>query len=153
MCAPRSHCTVSRRRLPLAEACIFRLFLPGRTPIRTAPLTCPNCNGLKTRRSRRRSVLDHLFGFGNVLPWRCEACEARFYARTVPFRNLFHAHCGICGNLELQRISAEHVPGIASILGRVLRVPALRCEPCRNKFFSVLPMFREERRAEVTPIE
>jgi hypothetical protein len=77
----------------------------------------------------------------------------RFYARAVPLRSFFYAHCGICGNLELQRISAEHVPGVTSILGRILRIPALRCEPCRHKFFSVRPLVREERGVAATPVE
>jgi hypothetical protein len=92
--------------------------------------------------------MDHVFGFAGMLPWRCGACEVRFYARAVPVRNHFYARCGICGNLELQRIAAEHVPGMIAMFWRVLRIPALRCEPCRHKFFSVKPLMREERRAE-----
>src|SRR5439155_26482087 len=61
----------------------------------------------------------------------------------LPFRDMLCAHCGICGNLELQRIAAEHVPGQASVIGRLLGLPAFRCVPCRNKFFSVRPLRRE----------
>ena len=75
----------------------------------------------------------------------------RFYARAMPVRNYFYAHCGICGNGELQRISAEHVPGITAMFWRVLRIPALRCEPCRNKFFSMRPLLKELERVEATP--
>jgi hypothetical protein len=77
----------------------------------------------------------------------------RFYARAVPVRSHFYAHCGLCGNLELQRIAAERVPGMSSLFWRVLRIPALRCEPCRHKFFSVRPLLREERRVEATPVK
>jgi len=97
--------------------------------------------------------VDHLLGFGGVLPWRCGACEVRFYARALPVRNHFYAHCRNCGNLELQRIAAEHVPGMMAMFWRVLRIPALRCEPCRHKFFSVKPLMREERRAEPAPVK
>jgi hypothetical protein len=90
-------------------------------------------------------VLDYFFGLTGILPWRCESCAARFHARLMPFRTFFYAHCGICGNLELQRISAERVPGVTAILWRILGLPALRCEPCRHKFFSVWPLRREER--------
>jgi len=45
--------------------------------------------------------------------------------------------------LELQRIAAEHVTGRISVIGRFLGIPAYRCVPCRNKFFSVRP-FRKE---------
>jgi hypothetical protein len=127
--------------------------LAGRMSIENAPLVCPACHGSKTRRSKRRSVLDHLFGFGGVLPWRCGACETRFYARAVPVRSHFYAHCGICGNLELQRIAAERVSGMSSLFWRVLRIPALRCEPCRHKFFSVRPLLREERGVETTAVK
>ena len=60
-------------------------------------------------------------------------------------RNLIYAHCSICGNLDLQRISPGHVPGATSIIGRLLGLPALRCAPCRHKFFSVRPLRREAR--------
>jgi hypothetical protein len=92
-------------------------------------------------------------GFAGYLPWRCESCEARFRARQMPIRNLYYAHCGICGNLQLQRISAEHVPGMRAIIGRMLRIPALRCEPCRNKFFSIRPLRRESARVTATQRE
>ena len=61
----------------------------------------------------------------------------------MPLRDLLYAHCKICGNLELQHIAAEHVPGDSSIIGRLLGVPAYRCVPCRNKFFSIRPLRRE----------
>jgi hypothetical protein len=32
---------------------------------------------------------------------------------------------------------------VTAMIGRVLRLPALRCEPCRHKFFSVRPLMRE----------
>jgi hypothetical protein len=36
------------------------------------------------------------------------------------------------------------VPGVTAVLGRIFRLPALRCEPCRNNFFSVRPLRQEE---------
>jgi len=54
--------------------------------------------------------------------------------------HLFYAHCQICGNLNLQRISADRVPGAMSFFGRILDFPALRCVSCRHKFFSVRPL-------------
>jgi hypothetical protein len=85
------------------------------------------------------------------LPWRCESCETRFHARLTPFRTFFYAQCGICGNLELQRIAAERVPGVTAIVGRILGLPALRCKPCRHKFFSVRPVRREDRSEATAP--
>ncbi|HEY2457253.1 MAG TPA: hypothetical protein VGI13_08140 [Candidatus Acidoferrum sp.] len=40
----------------------------------------------------------------------------------------------------MKRIAGEHVDGPTAFLWRMLRVPALRCEPCRYKYFSILPM-------------
>jgi C4-type Zn-finger protein len=52
----------------------------------------------------------------------------------------FHAHCPICGNHELKRISADYVPGPTAFIWRLLHIPAYRCEPCRHKYFSILPL-------------
>jgi hypothetical protein len=32
------------------------------------------------------------------------------------------------------------VPGPTAFLWRLLHVPAYRCEPCRHKYFSILPL-------------
>jgi hypothetical protein len=98
-------------------------------------------------------MLDYVLGVAGVMPWRCGVCETRFHARMIPFQHLVHAHCAICGNLELKRISPEYVPGTLAFLGRLLHLPALRCEPCRHKFFSVLPMRRDAGRAATTTTE
>ena len=111
--------------------------------IATHQVVCPSCQGSNFRRSRRRVFWDYLLSYVGILPWRCHACETRFYARPFPVRNLFYAHCRICGNLGLQRISPDHVSGAAALLARLFGVPALRCAPCRNKFFSVRPLRRE----------
>jgi C4-type Zn-finger protein len=58
----------------------------------------------------------------------------------MPLSDTFHAHCPICGNMELKRISPEYVNHPLKFLGRLLHVPAFRCEPCRYKYFSILPM-------------
>jgi len=144
---------LSAQALPLADFRAFRLLLARRKPIRTAPISCPACHTSNIRRSKRRSVRDFLFSAAGVLPWRCETCRTRFRARLLPLRILFYAHCTNCGNLELQRISAEHVPGAAAALGRILRLPGLRCDPCRHKFFSVRPLRREERPVAPAPSE
>jgi len=145
MSAPRAYCIATRGGLSLAEFRAFRLLLARRESIGTSSISCPVCHSSDSRRSRRRSVLDYLFGFVGILPWRCASCGARFHARLMPFRTFFYAHCGICGNLALRRISAARVPGGTAILGRILGLPALRCEPCRHRFFSMRPLRREER--------
>jgi hypothetical protein len=57
----------------------------------------------------------------------------------------------MCGNMELQRIAPEYVPGIMSLIARMLSMPALRCEPCRHKFFSFRPVLRECPRMSAAP--
>src|SRR6202040_4097925 len=100
----------------IADGGTMRLCFAWGEEIGTSSISCPVCHASKSRRSRRRSVPDYLFGFAGILPWRCESCALRFYARVMPFRTFLYAHCGICGNLELQRISAEHVPGTTAFL-------------------------------------
>jgi C4-type Zn-finger protein len=58
----------------------------------------------------------------------------------MTFREAVQAHCPICGNHELKRISADYVPGSMTFLWRLLQIPAYRCEPCRHKYFSILPL-------------
>jgi hypothetical protein len=142
-----------RQAVHLAEFGALRLLFPGRKPIRTSPISCPVCHSSNSRRSKRRSVQDYLFAAAGVLPWRCASCASRFRARRLPFRTLFYAHCGICGNLELQRIAAARVPGMTTILWRILGLPALRCEPCRHRFFSMRPLRQEAPRAVAAPGE
>jgi len=112
-------------------------------------MNCPACQAAACRRSRRRSVSEYLFSAVGVVPWRCMVCETRFHARAIPLRHLLYARCGVCGNLDLQRISADKVSGAASAVGRLLKLPAVRCAPCRHKFFSLRPMLPAERAAGV----
>lgn len=110
-------------------------------------MNCPACQAAACRRSRRRSLSEYLFSAVGVVPWRCTVCEIRFHARAIPLRHLYYARCGICGNLELQRISPDKVPGIFSVVGSFLGLPAVRCAPCRHKFFSLRPLLPAERLA------
>src|SRR5215469_825593 len=135
------HCILPA--LSLLLPCLGVPAAQGRLKIQATQLVCPACRSSKFRRSRRRTIVDYLLGIGGVLPWRCESCEARFRRRRTPLRVLLYAHCGICGNLELQRIAAEHVTGQTSRIGLLLGLPAYRCVPCRNKFFSIRPLRQE----------
>jgi hypothetical protein len=40
----------------------------------------------------------------------------------------------------LKRISPEYVDSVTAFVWRKLRIPAFRCEPCRHKYFSILPL-------------
>jgi DNA-directed RNA polymerase subunit RPC12/RpoP len=43
---------------------------------------CPYCNSAELRRSRTRS-LERLLRLARIRPYRCDACDARFYARDI----------------------------------------------------------------------
>jgi len=73
-----------------------------------------------------------------VRPWRCRSCGLRYLAWSVAFSFLRFAHCRRCGNLDLQRVSRDHVDGWFAWLFRLARVPAYRCAPCRHRFFTTL---------------
>jgi uncharacterized protein with PIN domain len=74
----------------------------------------------------------------SLRPWRCDICQKRFYAWSVPLAFARYAHCSHCGNLDLQRISREHVDkGELRWLMRLLHIRAYRCGKCRRRFFSL----------------
>jgi C4-type Zn-finger protein len=64
----------------------------------------------------------------------------------MSFSDSFHAHCPICGNPALKRIAPEHVNSPFGFVWRTLHIPAFRCEPCRYKYFSILPLQHQEKR-------
>ena len=101
-------------------------------------MLCPSCQSDSPRRSRRRGVKDYVIGLTLLRPWRCRACDLRFYGWSVPIAYIRYAHCRFCGNMDLQRISREHGSGTFAWLFRLLHFPAYRCAPCRNRFFSTL---------------
>ena len=88
-----------------------------------------------------------MIGLTGLRPWRCAKCNRRFFAGVVALRYTFVAHCDQCGNFDLQRISHEYVTGWFAWIFRLGQVPAYRCAPCRNRFFSVRP------RRNIMPIE
>jgi len=54
-----------------------------------------------------------------------------------------YAHCPKCGNFDLERIARDRVQeGTLLFLKRFIGFPAYRCDPCRERFFSVLPFRR-----------
>ncbi len=128
-----------RRTLPCELAITYAFYRP---PRRETKLLCPVCHSDGPRRSRRKSVKDYLVGITLLRPWRCRSCDTRFYAWAVPIAYARYAHCILCGNMDLQRISREHGAGTFAWLFRLLRYPTYRCAPCRNRFFSIRPYRR-----------
>lgn len=116
-------------------------------------MICPTCHSALCRRSKRRKLLDYSLSLLGLRPWRCKTCDRRFYAWLVPVLYVGFTHCPQCGNLDLQRVSREKVDeGLLVGLRRALHFPAYRCEPCRNRFFS-LRLYRRivPTRVEPTP--
>lgn len=106
-------------------------------------MICPTCRAANCRRSRRRSIIDFFASLYGSVPWRCARCNTRFRSRQLSLRHWLCAHCAICGNLDLKRISPDLINGFAASLWRLLGLPAFRCIPCRNKFFTLLPLSKE----------
>jgi hypothetical protein len=101
---------------------------------------CPSCQSDRSYRSHRSGIVDFLVSLVDLRPWRCRACDLRFFAWKVPISYMFYVHCPTCGNLDLQQISRDRVEnGMFLGLQRLLLFPAYRCAPCRERFFSVRP--------------
>ena len=119
----------------------FRVcFPPPSTCEKGDALICPQCLSDQCHRSKRQWLRDYLIGLSGLRPWRCRICKLRFFAGVVPVSFAFYAHCSLCGNFNLQRISRNHVfEGWSAGLFRLLRFPAYRCAPCRYRFVTLLP--------------
>jgi hypothetical protein len=106
-------------------------------------MICPQCRSPDCHRSHRGGALDFLGTLIGLRPWRCLTCDRRFYAWRVALSFSGFVHCPRCGNFNLEHISAERIgPGPLMLVKRTLGFPAYRCDPCRKKFFSVLPFRR-----------
>ena len=103
-----------------------------------ATVICPQCRSDNCFRSHRDGTLDFLLSGAGLRPWRCHSCEHRFQAWRVAAILERFAHCPRCGNFDIEHISRERVEdGTLIFLKRWLRFPAYRCDPCRQRFFSV----------------
>lgn len=103
-----------------------------------SPMICPQCRSVDCFRSHRDGALDFVNTMSGLRPWRCHACDRRFYAWRVATRFQGYAHCPRCGNFDLEHISRERVEdGTLITLKRWLGFPAYRCDPCRHRFFSI----------------
>jgi hypothetical protein len=106
-------------------------------------MICPQCRSADCFRSRRDGMLDFLCTATGLRPWRCHTCDWRFYAWRVALSFSRYAHCPRCGNFDLEHIARDRVEhGALVSVKRFLGFPAYRCDPCRQRFFSVLPSRR-----------
>jgi len=103
-------------------------------------MICPQCRSADCFRSHRSGVMDFAFTLAGCRPWRCHTCDRRFYSWRVALPFSYFAHCPKCGNFDLDRISRERVEyGAMIFIKRLLHLPAYRCDPCRERFFSIRP--------------
>jgi len=106
-------------------------------------MICPQCRSADCYRSHRGGVLDFLGTLVGLRPWRCHTCDLRFYAWRVAISFVGYAHCPRCGNFDLDHIARDRAgQGAWITVQRFLGLPAYRCDPCRQKFFSVRPYRR-----------
>ena len=106
-------------------------------------MICPQCRSADCYRSHRGGVLDFLGTVAGLRPWRCHTCDLRFYAWRVAVSFAGYAHCPRCGNFDLEHIARDRVGmGAWTSVQRFLGLSAYRCDPCREKFFSLRPYRR-----------
>lgn len=106
-------------------------------------MICPQCRSADCYRSHRGGVVDFFGTLVGLRPWRCHTCDVRFYAWRVAVAFSGYAHCPRCGNFDLEHIARDRVgPGAWVLIQRFLGLPAYRCDPCREKFFSLRPSRR-----------
>jgi len=107
-------------------------------------MICPQCRSVNCYRSRRAGAVDYfLYSLLGLRPWRCYTCELRFRARRVAIPFSRYAHCPKCGNFDLDRVARDRVDdGALLFLKRLLGFPAFRCDPCRQRFFTIRPYRR-----------
>jgi hypothetical protein len=104
-------------------------------------MICPQCRSADCFRSHRSGMMDFVFTLAGCRPWRCHTCDRRFYSWRVALSFSRFAHCPRCGNFDLERISRDRVEdGTMFLAKRLLHFPAYRCDPCRERFFSIRPV-------------
>ena len=106
-------------------------------------MICPQCRSGNCYRSHRAGIPDFLGTLCGLRPWRCHTCDKRFFGRRVALGFVSYVHCRRCGNFDLEQIARDRAEeGTLLFLKRFLGFPAYRCDPCRLRFFSVLPFRR-----------
>ena len=98
---------------------------------------CPKCSSEEVRLSRRKLILRKFLNIFGIYHFRCEDCGHLFKANISDWGNLLFAKCPSCHRMDLSRWSRDYYsPG--SLTRAMLNFGAkpLRCEYCRNNFWS-----------------
>jgi predicted Zn-ribbon and HTH transcriptional regulator len=72
--------SIQRARLPAR--------LPFLPPLERAAVSiwCPDCQSDQIRRSRMRGIVEPLLAFLLIRPYRCEACDYRFFRWSIRYK-------------------------------------------------------------------
>lgn len=124
-------------------------------------LACPKCGSDEVRLSRRKLAVRRFLRIFGIYLFRCEDCGHSFQSNIHSLRRLFYARCPTCHRMDLSRWSREYYsPGLTTRLMLAIGAKPVRCEYCRNNFWSYRPVrekFSREKRAArsqvVTPAE
>lgn len=100
-------------------------------------VTCPSCGSEQVKFTRSRATKDGLMEFFGVYGFRCECCDHRFRSSIWRLRYVSYAKCPKCHRMDLNKWSMDHYnPPRTTLLALAFGAKPLRCEYCRNNFWS-----------------
>jgi predicted nucleic acid-binding Zn ribbon protein len=113
-------------------------------------LSCPKCGSDEVRLSRRKRALRRLLHVFGIYHFRCEDCGHLFRSNIQRLAHAFFAKCPTCHRMDLSRWTREfYSPGFVTRFMLGLGAKPVRCEYCRNNFWSfraVREKFSKEKR-------
>ena len=105
---------------------------------------CPSCGSEEVRLSRRSYFLRPFYSIFAIYMCKCETCDHHFKACIYRPENIFYAKCSRCHRMDLSRWSRDYYnPGLVTRMMLALGAKPVRCEYCRNNFWS-FRMVREK---------
>lgn len=114
-------------------------------------LACPQCHSEEVRLSRRKVGLRKILRVFGIYHFRCEPCGHLFVANIHDIRHALYAKCDLCHRMDLSRWNRDHYdPPFWTKVMLALGARAVRCEYCRNNFWSFRPIkerYSREKRA------
>lgn len=100
-------------------------------------LACPKCGSKDVRLSRRKGAVNKILRLLGRYLFRCDCCSQHFRANILSLRHMFYAKCPTCHRMDLGRWSREfYSPSFITRVMLALGARAVRCEYCRNNFWS-----------------
>jgi hypothetical protein len=103
-------------------------------------LICPKCGSSSLRRSRRVDVREMTRMMMGIYPFRCNACNDRFWVSVWLFSVWKWAKCPLCLSLNLTNWPKRHYhSSLWTQLLTALGAQKQRCSRCRHNFLSFRP--------------